>query len=326
MAEAFLPRVQALWHAYQVGKSVIHCERLLPSCEDHRVVFTACEVAERLSVNLDYLTEHAASCNNSSDGASCPCAEVSESGKRPLWDDGFLGNSEALVARLVLRRACEKGKDTPDSQQPGGLDSSVSRVGLGICEGLLSVALDQKVSLEKDDELSDVLLGAPIHKVQLVCRGLLEIVVRLMDETTCFEVLSLGYRCQDARLYAVAWDYCMEHFDVAVAKGARALQSLPLTLLHSVLSSDVIHIQTELSIFEAMTCWVAGDTANRERFLPQLLQTVRLHLLSIDELSDHVESHALLQHNHACALVTARAVIERSTGCVKMSSRRRWRC
>eukprot|EP00959_Pyramimonas_sp_CCMP1952_P472204 9499661-Pyramimonas_sp.AAC.2 len=126
-----------------------------------------------------------------------------------------------------------------------------------------------------------------------------------MDWTTCFEVLSLGYRCQDAQLYAVAWEYCMEHFDVAVAKGAPALQSLPLTVLHSVLSSDVIQVQTELSIFEAMTRWVAGDTEKREHLLPQLLQTVRLHLLTIDELSDHVEAHELVKvigHGLVCNL------------------------
>jgi hypothetical protein len=68
--------------------------------------------------------------------------------------------------------------------------------------------------------------------VRLVCHGLLELMVRLMDATTCFEVLTLGYRCQNAQLYSVAWEFAVEHFEDAVANGGKALQSMPRTLLH----------------------------------------------------------------------------------------------
>eukprot|EP00959_Pyramimonas_sp_CCMP1952_P472205 9499661-Pyramimonas_sp.AAC.3 len=157
-----LPRVQVIWHAYQVGKSLINCEHLLPSNDCNRLVAIACGVAERLSVSLDCLTEHATSCDVSSSDASCPCSGGSPPLRRRLWDDGLLDDNEALVARLALSRACDNGKEVPDNSQH---TAGKYAVGMGICEGMLSVVLERKVSLE-EEELSDVLLGAPIHKVR----------------------------------------------------------------------------------------------------------------------------------------------------------------
>ena len=53
-------------------------------------------------------------------------------------------------------------------------------------------------------------------------------------------------------------------------------------------------------VFEAVIAWVNYDRAQRENYLPELMEHVRLPLLSRDYLVERVETEPLIKRSFAC--------------------------
>ena len=55
-----------------------------------------------------------------------------------------------------------------------------------------------------------------------------------------------------------------------------------------------------MQVFECVMSWVNGDLANREQYLAELMEYVRLPLLSQDYLIQRVEEEPLLKQDAQC--------------------------
>lgn len=66
------------------------------------------------------------------------------------------------------------------------------------------------------------------------------------------------------------------------------------------LSNKVRIILCCVQVFECVMSWVSGDLANREQYLAELMEYVRLPLLSQDYLIQRVEEEPLLKQDAQC--------------------------
>ena len=66
------------------------------------------------------------------------------------------------------------------------------------------------------------------------------------------------------------------------------------------IASDTITVPSEEKVFESVISWINFNTDERSGHLPQLLEHVRLPLLSQEYLLNRVESEPLLKTNDNC--------------------------
>ena len=66
------------------------------------------------------------------------------------------------------------------------------------------------------------------------------------------------------------------------------------------IASDTITVPCEEKVFEAVITWINSSSEERLQFLPQLMEHVRLPLLSQEYLLNRVESEPLLKTNDSC--------------------------
>ena len=66
------------------------------------------------------------------------------------------------------------------------------------------------------------------------------------------------------------------------------------------IASDTITVPSEEKVFESVISWINFNTDERSGYLPQLLEHVRLPLLSQEYLLNRVESEPLLKTNDNC--------------------------
>ncbi|XP_028406547.1 kelch-like protein 20 [Dendronephthya gigantea] len=75
---------------------------------------------------------------------------------------------------------------------------------------------------------------------------------------------------------------------------------LPGELLLKVLSSDDLNVNYEEEVYESVLKWVSFNISERSKFLPQILENVRLPLISKDYLLSKIDNEPLIRVNMAC--------------------------
>lgn len=75
---------------------------------------------------------------------------------------------------------------------------------------------------------------------------------------------------------------------------------LPVSQLVDIISSDELNVRSEEQVFNAVMSWVKNNVSDRRQHLPQVLQHVRLPLLSPKFLVGTVGSDLLVRSDESC--------------------------
>jgi actin-binding protein IPP len=140
----------------------------------------------------------------------------------------------------------------------------------------------------------------------------------LISELTvenCLGILSLGQLHSCIGLSATILNYVHLHFE-EVCKNEEFLQ-LDWSILLSFLESDSIKISSEDDVFIAVLKWVTYDTENRCRYIKQLLDHVKLPLVSPRIAETHC---ALCQDDGSMIYEAYSACLQEQLLCSKIST------
>ncbi|XP_052226159.1 kelch-like protein 3 isoform X3 [Dreissena polymorpha] len=104
------------------------------------------------------------------------------------------------------------------------------------------------------------------------------------------------HSCSD--LFSYAMTYCEEHFTEII--GYEEYLSLPVESVCTLICSDELVVTSEEQVFEAVMSWVNHDRSSRQEVISQLMENVRLPLMSQEYLVQHVEEEPLMKANSRC--------------------------
>lgn len=68
----------------------------------------------------------------------------------------------------------------------------------------------------------------------------------------------------------------------------------------ALVKSDRLTVQSEEKVYESVIGWIQFDDAERRKYLPELLEHVRLPLVNMDYLVSRVENEPLIKENLLC--------------------------
>ncbi|XP_007905024.1 kelch-like protein 30 [Callorhinchus milii] len=131
--------------------------------------------------------------------------------------------------------------------------------------------------------------------VQKVCTRYLQ---QQIDHTNCLGIYEFGevYGCPEVKVKARS--FLLENFE-AVSQSEEFLQ-LESDRLLGCLGSELLQVQEEQSLVEAILRWVKYNEAERSRFLPELFQLVHLPLLTVEYMRDHLLHEKVIQECELC--------------------------
>ncbi|XP_052221827.1 kelch-like protein 2 [Dreissena polymorpha] len=103
------------------------------------------------------------------------------------------------------------------------------------------------------------------------------------------------HSCSD--LFSYASRYCEEHFTEIIQ--CEEFLSVPVESICSLIRIDRLDVTSEEQVFEAVLSWVNHDDS-RQEFISQLMENVRLPLMSHEYLVQRVEKEPLMKTNSRC--------------------------
>lgn len=143
-----------------------------------------------------------------------------------------------------------------------------------------------------------LLPAANLLQINDVKEACCDFLVTQLHPSNCLGIRAFAdlHCCVD--LINLADKYTFQHFsDVIDGEEFANLTSQDVVRL---ISSDKLTVASEEKVYEAVMHWVNVDSESRKHDLPQLMEHVRLPLLSQDYLVQNVEENVLMRSNALC--------------------------
>uniref|UniRef100_H3CPM2 Kelch-like family member 3 n=1 Tax=Tetraodon nigroviridis TaxID=99883 RepID=H3CPM2_TETNG len=149
-----------------------------------------------------------------------------------------------------------------------------------------------------EDNVQVLLPAASLLQLADVRQVCCEFLQSQLHPSNCLGIRAFADLHTCPQLLRQAQAFAEQHFTEVV----QGEEFLALSLQHvcSLLASDQLTVSTEEKVFEAVVAWIKQDRAARLEHMPQLMEHVRLPLLSRDYLVQIVEEEALIKNNNTC--------------------------
>ncbi|KAL0848784.1 hypothetical protein ABMA28_013214 [Loxostege sticticalis] len=134
-----------------------------------------------------------------------------------------------------------------------------------------------------------------LQEIQDVC---CEFLKRQLDCTNCLGIRAFADTHSCRELLRIADKFTQQNFPEVMESEEFLL--LPAAQLIDIVSSDELNVRSEEQTFQAVMSWVKYNVAERRQHLAQVLQHVRLPLLSPKFLVGTVSSELLIRSDDAC--------------------------
>ncbi|KAM3959161.1 kelch-like protein diablo [Aphomia sociella] len=134
-----------------------------------------------------------------------------------------------------------------------------------------------------------------LQEIQDVC---CEFLKRQLDCSNCLGIRAFADTHSCRELLRIADKFTQQNFPEVMESEEFLL--LPAAQLVDIVSSDELNVRSEEQTFQAVMSWVKYNVAERRQHLAQVLQHVRLPLLSPKFLVGTVSSELLIRSDDAC--------------------------
>ncbi|EDV23816.1 uncharacterized protein TRIADDRAFT_50396 [Trichoplax adhaerens] len=119
-----------------------------------------------------------------------------------------------------------------------------------------------------------------------------------LHPSNCLGIIAFADTHSCNELHQLSHEFALGHFKEVIQSEEYVL--LSYNQVESLISSDVMNVDSEECVFQAVMSWIDHDRANRQKYVVNLIQHVRLPLVSRDFLLLHVETNELIRNCNEC--------------------------
>uniref|UniRef100_A0A1A8HSR0 Kelch-like 40b n=2 Tax=Nothobranchius kuhntae TaxID=321403 RepID=A0A1A8HSR0_NOTKU len=161
----------------------------------------------------------------------------------------------------------------------------------GVMGLILKYLYTSKINVTEQN-VQDIFAVANMYQIPSIFTVCVSFLQKRLSISNCLAVFRLGLMLDCPRLAVSARNYAVERFQL-ISRDEDFLQLRPSELA-AILTNDNLNVETEEVVFGALMNWVSRDTENRLKELPDLLDCVRLRLVTDEFLKERVEKHELI--------------------------------
>ncbi|XP_022523787.2 kelch-like protein 10 [Astyanax mexicanus] len=154
----------------------------------------------------------------------------------------------------------------------------------------------------------DLLIAADkldIQGIKNLCCGFLQ---KQLCPENCISIWRFTelYSCHD--LYQKAYSYMLQHFEEVILEPVENFLELTLSQLSDILDNSKLSVKQEETVFEAVMMWIDHAPQLRSKYIPVLLQKVRMGLMNPDYVLEFVMKDPLVCSNQECQPIITRVL------------------
>ncbi|CAH1773354.1 unnamed protein product [Owenia fusiformis] len=144
----------------------------------------------------------------------------------------------------------------------------------------------------------EILAAANLLEFPVVVDACCRFLETQLHPTNCLGIEKFAQLHSCDHLAKIAHKQALENFSSVVESDE--FLNLSVDILSHYISSDHIDVRYEETVYEAVIKWIKSDIDIRVKYLPELLQHVRLPTVDLKYLEDIVEKDSLIQSSVEC--------------------------
>lgn len=172
----------------------------------------------------------------------------------------------------------------------------------GLCSKTLSILLDCIYSekfLFTIENVQEILPAAALLQLDDIRYGCEDFLKAQLDPQNCLGIRKFSEIHNCINLKNSTQEYIYENFSHIVQNSEEFLH-LNSTELEELIRSNEIEVTNEQTVYNCVFKWINFEKANREQYISQLLQYVRLPLLSPQFITDVCDEESMIKKSFEC--------------------------
>ncbi|XP_074621163.1 kelch-like protein 18 [Acropora palmata] len=166
-----------------------------------------------------------------------------------------------------------------------------------VVELLIDFAYSGKLDITIDT-VQSLLYTSSLFQLTAIQKACSDFLQRQLHPSNCLGIRSFAGTHSCTVLLQASEKFIHEHFNDVVQNEEFLL--LPREELATLLSCEEINVDSEEDVYNALIAWARQDVDERQSFLAELLEQIRLPTLSPHFLVDEVEKEELIRQDIAC--------------------------
>lgn len=210
--------------------------------------------------------------------------------------DCFLkaGEKSLPCHRLILAACSPYFREffLSDESEEKKKNMELDNVDPAVMEAILKYLYSADIDLD-DGNVQDIFALASRFQIPSVFTVCVTYLQRRLSPANCLAIFRLGLLLDCPRLAVTARDYVCDRFS-QICHEEDFLQLAPHELI-AIISSDMLNVEKEETVFEAVMKWAKTDKENKVKSLADVFDCIRFRLMTEKYFKDHVEKAELLK-------------------------------
>uniref|UniRef100_A0A3P8NKR9 Kelch-like protein 20 n=1 Tax=Astatotilapia calliptera TaxID=8154 RepID=A0A3P8NKR9_ASTCA len=222
---------------------------------------------------------------------------------RELCDVVLVVGAKKIYAHRVILSACSpyfRAMFTGELAESRQTEVVIRDIDERAMELLIDFAYTSQVTVEEGN-VQTLLPAACLLQLAEIQEACCEFLKRQLDPSNCLGIRAFADTHSCRELLRIADKFTQHNFqEVRTHIQLEEFMLLPANQLIDIISSDELNVRSEEQVFNAVMAWVKYSIQERRPQLPQVLQHVRLPLLSPKFLVGTVGSDPLIKSDEEC--------------------------
>ncbi|CAO2637416.1 Kelch-like protein 20, partial [Lemmus lemmus] len=219
---------------------------------------------------------------------------------RELCDVVLVVGAKKIYAHRVILSACSpyfRAMFTGELAESRQTEVVIRDIDERAMELLIDFAYTSQITVEEGN-VQTLLPAACLLQLAEIQEACCEFLKRQLDPSNCLGIRAFADTHSCRELLRIADKFTQHNFQEVME--SEEFMLLPANQLIDIISSDELNVRSEEQVFNAVMAWVKYSIQERRPQLPQVLQHVRLPLLSPKFLVGTVGSDPLIKSDEEC--------------------------
>ncbi|ULT88175.1 hypothetical protein L3Y34_007407 [Caenorhabditis briggsae] len=174
-------------------------------------------------------------------------------------------------------------------------------------ETLINYIYTDKIAITITN-VHQLIFTATIFQMDVIIGACQEYLTTKITSNNCLALHNFAETYNCTTLISSTDDFAADQFECI--RRSTGFKSMSFLHLKRLLNRSDLNIREEECVFESITHWIEADPADRLQYLPELFETMRLHLVEWNYLCDVIKPHWYIKENRECRDIISTALFD----------------